>query len=412
MLEPIREFAAEKLVEAGEGTALRRAHAEWFLAFAERAAPKPLEPHAPHYVTLLEVERGNLRAALGWSGSDDGDPELHLRLAVSLSWLWQRVGRWSEGRAWLEPAISKAPDAPGRLRATGLYKAGALARWQSDLERARDLLDEALALYRRIGDRNGEAMTLLELSKCVQFLGDLDAAEALLREVSAIYEEIGDDTGRAEALGALGVLAYDRRDFDDVEAKLGEALAIYKKLGDRRRVAAQLYNLGTIALQRARYDESQALLEEALPIAREFGERPLVARIVHFLGSVSSGHGDYTRAAELRAKAAREYKALGDRHMLLSLLEDVALEAAQRGLLERAARLVGAMQRSRRDGELPHPSPGDDHEATVLDAARRALGEAHAERVVSEGQAITFDLLLDYALESPVDDGTLPRQVE
>jgi predicted ATPase len=89
MLEPVRQYALEKLEYSGEVEDVKRAHAEYFLALAEEAEPELIGPWEAEWLERLDVELDNIRAALSWARAHE-DAELGLRLAGALAsfWLW------------------------------------------------------------------------------------------------------------------------------------------------------------------------------------------------------------------------------------------------------------------------------------------------------------------------------------
>jgi predicted ATPase len=106
MLEPVRQYAHEKLGASEEADKLRRQHAVWFLGVAEEAESELSGAQQGEWMDTLEVEHDNLRVVLSWSLHRE-EPELGLRLAVALRWFWYARGYLSEGRRWLEEALSR-----------------------------------------------------------------------------------------------------------------------------------------------------------------------------------------------------------------------------------------------------------------------------------------------------------------
>src|SRR5262249_55116898 len=161
----------ERLQASGEAEALRRRHARFFVALAERAEAALRGPEQIAWVARLEQDHDNLRAALRWL-ADGADAERGLRLAGAPGrgfggggpWrFWEVHGHLSEGRRWLEGALARAEGAAPPVRAKALHGAGNLAREQGDYGRAAALLREGLALRRGLGDPAGIAATLNKL---------------------------------------------------------------------------------------------------------------------------------------------------------------------------------------------------------------------------------------------------------
>ncbi len=150
MLEPVRQYAREKLEESGEAGEIVHRHAEFFLALAEEAEPRFRRPEEATYSRLLEAEHDNMRAALSWS-LNGGDPELGLRLAAALRWFWNARGHLNEGARHLEKALG-GHGGPPAARAGAFYGWGHILRKQSDFERAEACFQQALALYEELRD--------------------------------------------------------------------------------------------------------------------------------------------------------------------------------------------------------------------------------------------------------------------
>ena len=128
LLEPVRQYALEKLEESGEAEDAKHAHAPYFLALAEEAEPELLGPQEAQWYERLEEEHDNIRAALSYS-LEGADPELGLRLAGAIWWFWHRHGHLSEGLRWLEEGLAKgrwdvcdsAGEGAGGDRLAGLW---------------------------------------------------------------------------------------------------------------------------------------------------------------------------------------------------------------------------------------------------------------------------------------------------
>ncbi len=156
MLETIREYGLECLTASGEREATWQAHAEYYLALAERAEPELRGIQQALWLERLEREHENLRAALECfleqAGMGKGK-ELALRLCVALAFFWRMGGYLREGRTGFSRALASSEEVASSLRARGLFYAGALAHYQDSNEQAEVLCGESLALYRELGDR-------------------------------------------------------------------------------------------------------------------------------------------------------------------------------------------------------------------------------------------------------------------
>ena len=271
MLETIREYALERLEQAGDLDDTRRRHAEYYAGVAERADEQLRGSGPAHLVALdrLEAEHDNLRAALTWSlqtpaaGPAPADREraaIGLRLAQALALFWYRHGYITEGRRWLQRAIDLAAEDGGAPLAQLAHWLGVLLQQQGEPQAARLLLERSLAIWRDLGDRDQQARELNSLGITHHHLDDFDTARSLLEESAAISREVGSAMRLAAALTNLGQLEADAGNFDRATQVLQEALAIDTKQGDMLGVALDQQSLAGVALRAGRAREAHDLL--------------------------------------------------------------------------------------------------------------------------------------------------------
>jgi len=119
MLETVREYAVERLLETGEAGAWHRRHAEHYAAGAEAVEDEHPASRSGAAWQDLEAEHDNFRAALDWS-RDRGEVELQLRIVGALAYFWATSDHLREGGVRLDAALRDAADAPAALRARAL----------------------------------------------------------------------------------------------------------------------------------------------------------------------------------------------------------------------------------------------------------------------------------------------------
>jgi predicted ATPase/class 3 adenylate cyclase len=354
MLHVIREYALERLASSDEAEALRRAHARYFLALAERAEPELTGPEAAPWLERLEREHDNLRAALGWV-CERGEVEMGLRLVAALSRFWDMRGRLREGRAWVEALLAlaagmeagsgTADESPAHaegVRARALVAAGSLALWQGDYGAAETWMEQALARARVAGDQRSAARALSNLGILANIQGDPERAGACFTDSLALYRETGDRRGIASslnnlALNNLGDFAVFQGDLEPAAAAFAEALALWRQVGDRASVAVALLNLAWVARRRGAVAEAEALGREALALARELGDPRQCAETLESLADTAGAAGQWARAARLLGAAAAQREALGAPQLLQERTEvDQAADEARAALGEEA----------------------------------------------------------------------------
>ncbi len=269
MLQTIHEYAAERLRASGEGEALARQHAAYFLALAEEAAPHYEGPDQGEWLDRMEAELGNLRAGLQWCQAQ-GEVEMGLRLAAALDGVWMRRGHFSEGRQWLDLMLGL----PGAQSypvpyAAALFTAGMLAYLQGDYTTAVSRLEASLAQRRSLGDTAGVVLALNNLALVARDRGDYATASALFQEALSLNQARADRRATALSLHNLSLTHLDQGAYDQARPLLEQALALFRGLGDQRSLGLSLLSLG-IALYHLddlpgagqRLAESLARLEE------------------------------------------------------------------------------------------------------------------------------------------------------
>ena len=308
MLEPVRQYAQEKLEERKEeAEAIKRRHAEFFLALAEEAEPELKGPWQGEWLEHLEIEHDNLRAALRWA-LEAGEAELGLRLSGALGDFWQLRGHLDEGQRWLEAALAKGDAVLETARSKALLRAGWIAWERLDLERSTVLSEKALALSRRLGDKAGSAAALFALGCLALFQMRLEEASALFEESLGLWRELGDRAGVARVLLALAGVAVCRRDYGRAMALHEESLMLARETGDVFAIVLSLGIGALAALGRGEHDLVRDLYVEGLQLSRQLKHTHGVAFHLHVAASLAGSQKQPIRSARLwgAAEALRE----------------------------------------------------------------------------------------------------------
>ncbi len=313
LLETMRHYARERLAESGQATAVRSRHLARAVTIARQAEAALDGPEQATVLDRLEAEHDDLRVALAW-GTSGGDPKPALVLATALGRFWEVRGHLSEGRAWLEAALTAGGggESPG-LRAVALNWTAVLAQHQGDYNAARGLYEHSLALRRRLDDRLGTSAALVGLGNLAALQGRLAAAADLFEESLAIGRDLDEPQVVAASLTNLGWVAHGRGDLASARAMYTEALDVRRRLGDGHGTAMVMANLGDLALQQGDLDTSHALHTEGLELRRRLGDRSGVADSLAALGRVALARGDRVTAAALHGQGLAERRRVGDR---------------------------------------------------------------------------------------------------
>jgi len=310
LLETVRQYGREQLEAAGEAAEARQRHQDWSLALAEAAEQELTGPDQVTWLTRLEGEHDNLRAALTWA-RETGQSARGLRLAGALWRFWYTRGYLSEGRQWLEEFLTLAPQngdaGAATVRATALNAAGVLARGQGDYAPAVALSTASLRLCRDGGDRQGSANALANLGNVACDQGVYGQAIALFEESLTLRRDSTDVWGTANALNALGMIALDQGDYERAEALVTDSLALKRARGDTQGIATALTNLGGVALEVGDYPRAVVLLEESLALKRALGDPWSLAISVMNLAHVARKQSAWGQAVTLYKRSLDLY---------------------------------------------------------------------------------------------------------
>jgi non-specific serine/threonine protein kinase len=335
LLETVRQYAWEKLAEAGDAEEMRRRHLTWYLRLAEQADSKLRGPEQQVWLNQLEIEHDNLRAALEWSKADPSRAGNGLRLATALLWFWQFHGHWSEGRQWLEAADSLGGEAASHIPAKALRYAAFLAVEQGDYERAAVLGLQGVTSSRDSGDEESLVYCRIVLGRIAVHRGDYDQAAMLFEDNVDLCRKLNDEWLLGWSLSHLGYVARDQGDFERAEALHFEGLAQFRKLGDRHFTAWALRNLGIVALRQDDHKQAAAFCRESLTLSREIGGVWQVEQAIAGLAGAAALKGQYERAARLFAAAEALRKSLGRHRSLADQADfDKRVASARAGLRE------------------------------------------------------------------------------
>ena len=354
LLESVREYGLEQLKARGEEAATRRAHAEYYVAFAEAADLH--SPAAGGWSHRLEADYANLHAVLVWSQEADEGADALLRLVAALGRFWHIQGHTGEGSAWSRASLA-LPEAAQHteLQAGALYSAGMLAWEQGDHAAARTFLEASVASRREITDRRGLAHALSILGAVLSDLGEMTAADDAIRESIAHFNDTGDAWGLGTSLHFLGTAAFRQGDLARARRCYEESIVQCRQAADTAMTAYVLRHLGYVAQTEGRHDEVLRHISESLVLNQAIHDLRGVAACVAALATLAVTQGQSALAARLSGLTA-------------VLLKQAGATAV-------------------------HPTDRPHHEHAVA-AARAALGADAFTASWTEGDALTVDAAL------------------
>jgi predicted ATPase len=355
MLETVREFALERLVESDEADPIRRRHAEHFVAVAE-TADVPIRDGDAGWLEVIDREIDNCRAALVWA-KDGGHRDLLQGLVNALGYYWYMRGHLSEGRRWLELALERDGEASPQLVGRMLTMAAGLAEHQGDYEIARRYAEQSLRINRQAG---------------------------------AVDDLIG-------SLNALAGIAAMEGDLDEARRLIDEALRLAHRDRDEHWILMLTSNIGEIEFRAGRIDEARQAYDEALRRARALNFPFGIVRGATGLGGADLLLGAPDRARPVLAEALKIAVDSGFTELAIGVLRNFAFEAASQNDRARTAQLVGAVERMEQD--LGSVIGGGFFGQNRINCVLSELPRSELDQLMLEGRAMELEEAAAYALE-------------
>jgi non-specific serine/threonine protein kinase len=361
LLETLRQYAIEKLAASCASEALHARHAEYYIALAEQAAAVFLGPERAVWLPRMQRELNNVRAALRWL-IDTGQVERALQLCGALHVVLYYSGFPGEIRRWLVELLTlPAAQEPTPGRAGALVSARLLAWNQLELKQADAVLDEALEILRAYSDRGGVARALAVKSMVAVANGNYGHARALAEQSLAQDPLVGGQTPGLAFIFAVEAL---------------EEACFY---------------LADYAMAQACRDQDQAARDWTDP--SDFDWR----------GHLATATGDYITAQGFYADAMRMRLSIDRKLGVAYTLSGLAGLAAAQGQLARAVRISGAAARLCEISGVPPQRTQEGYIRGKLPGIRKEMGVAAYDAAWTEGQAMTLEGAVAYALEEGGD---------
>ena len=299
--EIVRQYMREKLIELGEEEVIRTRHLQYFLQLSEQAEPALRGPTQIEWMSRLNDERDNIRAALEWADKTDLEAGLYLSSRLIIFW---EIFDIREGAHWLEEFTQKTESrAYSHARAKALCALGQSKNWLERLTEAHSAAQESLDLYRVCGDKYGEIDALLLLaaivdpSKAVELSQQaLTLAESIndkwrtaqslfvsswgryerysyIEKALTLFQVVGDLRYMGECLAELGRLRMLNNDIESAENLLSKAMVVFRKLDIKSEISGLLGGYGRIAAIKGNYEQAYTYLKEDAVVAEEYGYR-------------------------------------------------------------------------------------------------------------------------------------------
>jgi predicted ATPase len=414
MLDTIREFAQEQLDAHAETAGMRRRHAEMICDLVRSAEPMLLVPaERSHWTAQLQTAHDNIRAALTWSLSAEGDLATGVTLTGMLGWFWLMTGRLEEAGSWCGEFLGRRDSLEdsddGRSGGAGrdgadwarVLHSSALQLWaRADLAQAAAREEPAIEMFRAAGESRWLAYSLGLLARIRTGQGQLTEAQALLDQARTVWRRVNPSYGQpfdAYLRYYQGSAALLQGDRDTARHLLESSLHDLDAAGDDLGRAVVLGSLGLLAAQQGEHAQARARFAAGLPLLRQTDDEWDLALLLLNSG-LEEAHAEPAAAGPLLTDALRAWQQLGSPAGVALSLAGLGEVAAGSGAPGRAGRLFGAAQTLLPDCDpvravtVPYDLPAR------LAAARAASDQDAFGRGLAEGQSLTLDEAVAAAL--------------
>ena len=409
LLEAIRQYASEKLLEAGESQEARTRHMDFFLKFVETAEPLLNGPQELEWLSRLEMDYDNLRTALEWAMKND--IIIALRLGTALQPFWNRHGHVIEGHSLLSEAVARVkalPPAQGNaavertaILVRALNAIGLLGFSKGDFLGAVQVFEEVVDLSRQIGEKRSLSQALSYLVNASVYLGFGERGYALAEEALRLARELGDKSLLGMALiNMAGTVAMEKGNSRTAQAYGEEGLQLLKEQGNQWAIAYALLGMGRFAARLGNYVEARSRFEDCLSLYAKLNDRHRTIMVQSEAAHLERRQGHIAQAKHFYRETILEWQNLGHRAAIAHELECLAMVAKAQENDQRAAKLFGAAEILRENIGLPMTALERlEYEREVNDLHTN-MEEARFVKSWAEGRTMSMEQAIALAIEN------------
>jgi tetratricopeptide (TPR) repeat protein len=395
MHELLRQFAADKLLECNLAAETRHRHLRFFIGLAERLDLRVFGEQHVLSLDRLEIEKDNFRAVLDWA-LQVGKSEEGLQLAGGLGWFWYFRGYGIEGRDWLEKFQVGLESVSLSTKASALFHTFNLSGARGRLP---ELCEEALSLIQELGDQSVTAYLLTALG----FWSPRRKERFdYLKEALALFKKQEDTWGICFALRTFARECFQQGDFARAGDLFEEGIRLARQTDDRSNLSWMLMLTACNKWYQGIIDEqTEAVYRECLALFRELHYKAGVDSVLFQLGKLAHLRGDVEEALKFYEQCLVLCQQIGPYYLVWCLIMLAQIFCSHREP-ERGARLLGAAEDlvptffagpsfSEQEGRT-------DYERAIA-AARARLSEVEFAAAFAEGQRMSLDRAIAYALD-------------
>lgn len=291
----------------------------------------PIESEGPEPRSDTFQTESNLDAARG-ARLDEANHVAHLGDKH------KRIAEYREAKAKYEEALSIYRIVGNRFgEANCLKSLGDVHLVMSDVGEAKERYEVALSIYRAIGSYRGEANCLTSLSNVCQRMDKIGEARNRYETALSIYRTTDDRLGEANCLKGLGDVSLSLSELVEAHKLYKAALSTYRAVDARIGEANCLEALGDLHMHLSELIEAREIYKKALLIYHETSEPHGEANCISSLGDVHRRMAEYEEAKENYDKALSIYRAIDDRLGEANCLQSLGDVSHREGHIKQAS---------------------------------------------------------------------------
>ena len=405
LLETIRQYAQEKLLASGEWSVIHDRHLQYFLQLAEETAKKLSGQYQQLWLSYLEGEYDNIRAAMTWA-LESGRIEAGLRIANAIYQFWTIRDYVQEGLAWVERLLAQADETISPVvHANALAFASFLAGFRGNTSAQMRYGQEAAALAEAAGDEGKRALgwALSAQAYGARAAGDHETEFTLAKRGIQLYRELGDSYFLGVSLSVWSFTPMSLGKYDEARAMLDEGLPLLRALGDPYRIAMALNFSGDLARLEQNYARAETAYEESISILRHIGAVRDLASALHNLGHTCLHLGDVERAHALFSESMATQQAQQNAPGMTEGLIGFAALATVKGMPAAGARLLAVVVAVGGENIASAWAATRMEYEHYLALARADLTETEFQAEQAAGRALTLEQAVEYAQNLPLN---------
>jgi predicted ATPase/DNA-binding winged helix-turn-helix (wHTH) protein len=315
MLETVRQYAEERLNEAGEGDEVRTRHLLHYVALGERAAPELTGPRQGDWFDALWCEQENLLAAHAWCAHAAQGGELALRLTQSLWRYWAATSQVAAGYRLAQEALDlAAADRDSTERGWALMAKSYFACRRGAYDVALSCAERSLAIGRAQNNAALIAGALRAVASALHTTNQAARALAALAEACDVARAINDAAELSAVLDCMGAVHQDEGRLAEAKALHEQAFAMAREHGNVRRCAIALGNLAGVLLASGELDRARAALAESMALSRTQGGKGAVECQVDIVAALASASASHAAAARFHGAVTARMRESGTHH--------------------------------------------------------------------------------------------------